>query len=168
MAQQSQSNLLLFTLTPYINNELQTKLTASDFSIKYYNNDQNSKLAFHIFSNDIYTALNVYVYLQYTKNTSFSQLHFENIRKLSNGINIDFNVNNITQEFSLLNSAQIGLVLSMEIGNEFFNLEPGNILPLDYQIPNVLNYQNNYNILLLDDNQPLMVNGNAILLQEPI
>lgn len=163
---QTQEELLLFLLVPYINNELGTNILASDLSIKYLENDQNSNLAFHIFSTDLYAAFNLRVYLQYGDIFEISEFYFED--SISNtGIEISIVLSNENFTFSLKGSTPINLLLSIVINNEFFDLLPGDILPIDYVIKNVVDKEFvNYDILLLDNNAPLLINGTAIMAKE--
>lgn len=166
MATETQSSLLLSLLVPYINNELHTQLTASDLSVKYHYNDQNSLNAFHVFSNDMFHVFNVYVYTQYTPNTSFSEFRFEDLNKSIPNALLSFDLSGETFEFFLEGTQQVNLVLSLMIGNEFFQLPVGNILPLDYEIPNpITSTVDNYNILLLGNQSPLLVGNSALLLK---
>lgn len=163
---QTQEELLLFLLVPYINNELGTNILPSDLSIKYLENDQNSNLAFHIFSNGIYNSFNLRVYIQYNKNASFSEIYFEDSKRDTGDI-VNFLLNSTEFSFSLVGSDPINLSLSVQFGNEFYNLDPGNILPLDYEFINITSNTNeNYNILLLDDNSPLLINNLAVMVKE--
>ncbi len=162
----TQEELLLFLLVPYINSKLGTSISIKELLIKYIENDQNSKSAFHIFSNDLYNSFNLRIYIQYDPSFSLSQFYFED-SKNDNGEDISFLLNSTEVNFSLLGSDPVNLLISVLLGDDFYNLPSGNILPIDYVFENIVTNPNEkYNILLLDDNVPLLINGTAVMIKE--
>lgn len=163
----TQYDMMLNYMTPFINQSLGLDLDITDWDIKFIAEPNGFDYRLQMFTTGLFNNLNIYIFLQLGFILQLSYPQFEDTPGLNNELTTNALVNGQSVELDLNFNDKVSYIVSGTVDAAFYKSPTGDIKPPDYVISNPNAIDNSLQLLIINSSEILTINTSQAILIQP-